>query len=434
MKGNFKLKLLVLCLLAAMIISGCAAEVTPYETNNADNYTVSVRYDANGGIFTTNTYSIVDSYNMAESGTEIALLSPDNSARGNDAFTAINNGYFLAGWYKTRNEAVDASGNKTITYSDKWDFDSDLLKLDENKTYSSENPVMTLYAAWVPLFKVEFYSLSDGGLISEFLFDPNEIKEIPVPQWSEETGMLEMHNFPEKSGYTFDKVFYDREGSVPVETEFLEHKGTVDYETGTAENSVLKLYVDWKEGEWYRIYNAEQLSDNANLNGNYEILADLDFADEIWPTLFMYGNFGGKIIGNGHTIKNVSAVQTNNSKVNAGMFGYLAENAEISDLTFENASFTIQSGTRVTGTNYGLFAGSISKDALVEKVGIKNSKLLIDSKCYFGADDYTIGLVCGMGNSDGVDPAEIQCSATGENPERLNITIDGNEVTVVINE
>ena len=53
----------------------------------------------------------------------------------------------------------------------------------------------------------------------------------------------------------------------------------------------------------------------------------------------MYGNFNGTIKGNGHTIKNVTIEQTNNSKVNAGLFGYLAETSSLSDLTFENVTF-----------------------------------------------------------------------------------------------
>ena len=106
--------------------------------------------------------------------------------------------------------------------------------------------------------------------------------------------------------------------------------------------------------------------------------------------------------------------------------------ANISDVTFENVAFTIQSGTRVAGTSYGLLAGTISNAANVNNVKIVNSVLKIDSKCYFGVADYTIGLVCGMGNSDVVAEAEITCEATGDNPENVKITVDGNHVAVEI--
>ncbi len=437
MKKNFKLRLFSLvCLAATVFVTACGAEPTPYETNNNDKYTVSVKYDANGGIFTTNTSVIVDSYNISDmeknsdNMAEIALLSPDDNARGNDAFKAINNGYFLAGWYAGRTETTDSEGKTSYVYSDKWDFSADMLEVDASKEYSSETPVLTLYAAWVPLFKIEFFSLGSGEHLKSLAFDPTITEVISVPKWSDKTGAVEMFDFPEKKGYTFNKAYYDAEGNNAIEAEAITHSGKVNYETGVAENSTLNLYIDWTEGEWYRIYNADQLAKNASLNGNYEIMADLDFTDAVWPTVFMYGNFNGTIKGNGHTIKNVTIEQTNNSKVNAGLFGYLAETSSLSDLTFENVSFTVKAGTRVMGTNYGILAGTISKDAGLENLKLSMSKLQIDSDCYFGVDDYSIGLVCGMGNYDAVETSDIEALVVGNNPEKFVLTVDGNTVTV----
>lgn len=426
----------LLGLLTIPLITGCSGEKTPYETNNEENYTVSVKYDANGGTFTTNTSVIVDSFKISDleknsnGQVEIALISPDNSKRGNDAFRAVKSGYFLAGWYAERIENEDSDGNVSYTYSGKWDFENDLLEIDPAKDYVAEEPVMTLYAAWVPLFEIEFYSLDSGEYMDSLIFDPTTIGDISVPAWDKETGAIEMYDFPERTGYTFNKAYFDANGKQQLNTATVNHPGVIDYETGTAQNSVMKLYVDWTEGEWYHIYNTEQFIENASLNGHYEIHADLDFADEIWPTAFMYGNFNGEIKGNGHTIKNVELTQTNNSKVNAGIFGYLTETAKISDLNFENVSFTIKNGTRVAGTSYGLFAGTISKDAEINNVKIFNSTLKIDSSCYFGVDDYSIGLVCGMGNAAAVEKAEIDCVVVGDNPENLDVSVNGNTVTI----
>ena len=439
---KLKIKALVLALLTlgtVGLLAGCGAEQTPYEKNDAENFTVSVKYDANGGIFTTNTSVIVDSFNISdvktnsEGNAKIALISPDNSLRGNDAFSPVNNGYFLAGWYSERTETgKDSDGNPIYTYGNKWDFDKDLLEVDANKTYSSAEPVMTLYAAWVPLFEIEFYSLNDDELIGSYVFNPTTSGEISVPAWSEKTGAIEMHNFPKKAGYTFNGVYTDSEGKNPITTETITHTGVVDYTTGVAKNPSMKLYVDWIEGEWYHIYNVEQFLSNASVNGNYDIHADLDFSGEIWPTALMHGNFAGSIKGNGHTFKNIEAVQTNNSKTNSGLFGNLTEKAGISDLTFENVSFTIEAGTRVAGASYGLLAGTISDAAQISNVKILSSTLKIDSKCYFGVDNYTIGLLCGMGNADVIADAEISCEAAGSNPENVKITVNGNEVAVEI--
>lgn len=439
MKLKNKFILLVLSVLLLVLMAGCAVQTTPYEKNDSENYTVSVRYDANGGVFTTNTSVIVDSFNLSEAPAnaageaEIALISPDNPARGNDAFTALNSGYFLAGWYKECTETTDSEGNKAYTYSGKWDFEKDLLTVDADKEYTSSEPVLTLYAAWVPMFEIEFYDKASGDFINELKFDPTVQTEFELPYWDEETGSVEMNDFPKREGYTFDSVYLgDEEADILtlIKDEKVSHPGVVNYETGTAKNPVMKLYVDYIEGEWYRIYSAEQFVESADLNGNYEIFADLDFSDEIWPTSFMYGNFAGTIKGNGHTIKNVELTQTNNSKVNAGLFGYLTETAEVSDLNLENVSFTIKSGTRVVGTSYGLFAGTISADAKISKVKVEKSNLLIDSSCYFGVDDYSIGLACGMGDASVLDKSDISCKVVGDNPDSIKVGINGNTVTL----
>jgi len=438
MKLRIKVLLLTLVTLGVLTLAtGCAGEQTPYEKNDSENYTVSVKYDANGGSFTTNTSVIVDSFNISEVKTnsngmaEIALISPDNEARKTDAFTPVKSGYFLAGWYAERTEnGKDANGNPVYTYGKQWDFEKDLLEVDVNKTYTSAEPVITLYAAWVPLFEIEFYSLESGEYMDSMKFDPNVLTEIKIPEWDSKTGALEMYNFPENSGYTFNGAYLDAEGKQALTGETLAHTGSINYETGTAVDSVMKLYVDWVEGEWYHIYNVEQFVENASINGNYEIHADLDFAEETWPTSFMYGNFAGTINGNGHTFKNIEIAQTNNSKVNAGLFGSLGENANISDVTFENVTFTIESGTRVQGTSYGLFAGSISDTATISNVKVLSSTLQIDSGCYFGVDDYSIGLLCGTGNASIIPDAQITCVATGDEPDTVKITVNGNEVTV----
>lgn len=440
MKTAKKALLLILsAVLAALVLTSCGGSETPYDKNNEENYTVSVKYDANGGFFTTNTSVIVDSYNVndipknANGNVDIALLAPDASERGNDAFKAVKNGYFLAGWYTDRIEQTDASGNKSYTYSGKWDFASNTLEIDTNRNYSANNSLITLYAAWVPLFKIEFYDLTSNELIETFTYDPTSSESIKVPKWNEKSGAIDMFDFPEKSGYTFKTAYYDVNKEKELVGETVEHCGKVDLATGTAVDPTLKLYIDWTEGEWYKISTAEQFIKNFSANGCYEILDDLDFKGKIWPTASMYGNFSGRINGNGHVFKNIEVTQTQNSKVNAGLFGQLTEDAEISDLTLENICFTIKAGTRVPA-NYGLLAGTVSANATVENIKIVGGVLQIDSGCYFGVDDYSIGLVCGSGNDQCIENADITCSVVGENPDRITVAVDGNKVTLEFNE
>ena len=438
---KLRIKVLILiCFIVSLlaILVGCRGDETPYTVNDELGYTVSVKYDANGGFFTTNTSVIVDSYNIknmkqnSNGEAEIALLPPDDEARGTDAFTVTNNGYFLAGWYEVRNESKDSNGNTVYTYSNKWDFENDLFKVDASKEYSSKNPVLTLYAAWVPMFQIEFYDISNSELIETVTFNPTESNEFLLPTWNVETGVIDMNEFPVKKGYTFKNAYLDNAGSNLIEDLILVHPGKLNEENGTGKDSVLKVYLEFIEGDWFNIYNVDQFIKNASVSGNYIIHEDLDFTDKIWPTSFMHGNFTGTIQGNGHTFKNINFTQTNNAKVNSGLFGQLTDDAVISNLTFENITFTIQAGTRVRETNFGLFAGTLSDNANISDVTIKTSTIKIDSNCYFGADDYSIGLLCGRGDSTKVDYSQISCVATGSEPDVVTISVNGNEVEVVI--
>ena len=104
MKKWNRLLVVVMAVAVLAVLAGCAGQETPYEKNDAMDYTVSVKYDANGGVFTTNTTVIVDSYNLqqlpksADGKAQIALITPDHTDRGNNAFTATRTGYFLAGY------------------------------------------------------------------------------------------------------------------------------------------------------------------------------------------------------------------------------------------------------------------------------------------------------------------------------------------------
>ena len=432
-KMNQLKKRLPLCLLLLLMVAllvGCGEE-NPYAVNDSEDFTVSIRFDANGGSFTTtDTPAIVDSYNITdlpvngEGKVEIPLLAPNDKTR-KDACTAAKDGYFLAGWYAQRTENADG----TYAYAEPWDFANSRVEVDPNGTYTASEPVLTLYAGWAPEFTVEYYDRADGSLIGEYAFSPASGMQIQIPAWSEETGTLEMFKFPKRAGYTLESVSYDPEGLQTVDTETVLHPAVLDSASATVTGGTLKLYTTWREGEWYRITSAEQFADNFNPQGCYDILADLDFTEENWPTALMHGNFAGKINGNGHTISNITLTQTDNSRLQTGLFGNLTEEASIRDITFDNVELTIKGGARVAGASFGLLAGTVSANTQLDTVAITNSRLLIHSRCYFAFDDYAIGMLCGTGNAP-VDNSGIQCGATGDNPEKVNITVTDSMVTV----
>ncbi len=443
MKKRMRSVLIAFMLLATLLlVTACSNSNNPYDKNDGEGYTVSVRYDANGGTFTTNTSLIIDSYNISamtpngNGNVELALLSPDNEIRGKgNYFAPVRNGYFMAGWYTERTETgKDEKGDPIYSYANKWDFSKDLLEVDSTKTYTSSEPVVTLYAAWVPLFEINFYSVADGEKIGTYTYNPLEVEEIKVPEWGED-GAMEMYKFPVKNGYTFEAAYYDNAQTQLVENEVV-HAGYVDDATGTAINPSMNLYVSLKDGNWFHIYNVEQFRKHASINGSYILHADLDFDGAVWPSSLMYGSYNGTIQGNGHTISNVKLEQTNNSKEYAGLFGALGSKAMISDLILDNVTFTVQAGTRGTGTTFGLLAGTISADAVLGNVKIINSTLIVMDTAYFANDTYAIGKICGAGYRDTLDFSGITCKAVDDNgnvSSKISLLEDGNEVYIVKN-
>lgn len=408
MKNKFKSALLpVMLLLAICLLCACGAK-TRLDEVSEDGYTVSIRFEANGGEFTTNCYSIVDAYDISDMAVnangmvELALIAPDNELRGaNDTFTVAKAGYFLAGWYE-RIENEDG----TYSYTNKWDFENGRLIVDPNKSYSASEPELVLYAVWVPQFEINFYNIKTGELLDTEIFSPDETT-LQVPDWDTSTGKMKMYKFPSVSGYTFEAAYYDAEGTNEAEGNLIHH-GYVDPETGVAVNPSMDVYIEYTEGNWYQIYNAQQLVDNATKSGCYRLMNDLDFTGVEWPNTFMTGDFNGIIeSSNGCTISNVTIVQTNNSATRFGLFGSLSADAVIRNVTFQNITATIQAGTRVNGVSFGLFAGSISAEAKLENVALLDSTLLIHPDHQTSAD-YVFGMICGTGDMNRIQFENVQ--------------------------
>ena len=406
-------------------------EPTPYEVNDRENYTVSVQFNANGGEFDTGLEVITDTFNIAsmpatDGNVSLALLDPDDTNRA-EHFKPVLNGYTLVGWYK--NCTVNADGTKT--YSEPWNFETDRLTLPVSGSYTATQPQLTLYAAWAPICTVEFYYCDAPDTVAHTLKLEGSIGgQITMPVWSEKTGTITMNSIPKRENYTFTKAYLDAARTQPIEGATYDHPAKLNVADGTITDSVLKVYLDWQEGNWFHIYNAEQFVKNASVKGHYVLMNDLDFADANWPTSLTTGDFAGTIEGNGHTIRNVKVTQTNTSKANVGLFGVLSDTAVIRNLKLENITVTIEKGTRLAGTSYGVLCGTRKDAAKLEGVTITASHLQIDADAYFGTEEYDIGLLCGTGKVDDIGFAGIDCTVVGDNPEKVTVTVSGNTVTL----
>lgn len=451
MKRNKKNIILVLLLLAVVLcFTACSDNwEAPYASLTDGGYGVSVRFDANGGQFAgANDVYIVDVFSMENAVAVDAdtvgfhLLTPDDPARGLSSFTITRNDYFLAGWYTEKTLRTDASGNalddygvlcsesgrpQGYTYGGKWDFAEDLLTVSKNGDHRADTPEMTLYAAWIPYINYQFYAVdADSGTVTAI--ETVQTIDLEVPQWNEKSSKLEMKQFPTQEGMTFDSAYLNADLSEPLTETIHAAESYVDYETGTLNVEFVAIYTTWLEGTWYKIYTAEQFCSNSRLDGNYIICADLDFAEAVWSPTLIKGSFTGTIQGNGYTFRNITATQADNSQIYGGLFGTLSSGAQIHDLNLENVSFTISAGSRMQGACFGLLAGSIASDAVLDNV-TAGGTLYISEKCY-PQSDYTIGLLCGSDIPNGVNYT-IGCRIAEDNSEKITVTVeDDGTVTV----
>ena len=428
-----------------LTLTACKARNNPYADNAKEGYTVNVRYDANGGSFATNTSVIVDSYNP-DSFTDgkITLFAPNDSNRKNP-YNAQNTGFVLAGWYTEREPVVDENGNHVdyyggiaaetgltpaYTFSGYWNFASD--KLDVNTLHGD---TITLYAAWVPEFSFEFYTKDANGdfvLMTSMIATPGQ--ELTLPAINQASGKVDANDFPSLVGKTYDVagIYLDSTLQNAVTGEKLTHSGIINYETAEAENSVMKVYLDLLEGDWYFITSADQLIANANPSAHYVIGADLDFEDKKWP---LSSNFSGSIHGNGYTISNITITQSGNeSKSIHGIFKTVKASAVIENVTFENAKLTITTGCAKPEINYGLFAGKIEDGATVTGVSL-SGEIAISANAFNGSSGvngnvYSVGLVAGSGYAScSIDYSNVTLTALDDS-DKYTVTLTSNGNTV----
>ena len=426
---NKKLKFLILivvALIAVLFASSCSK--SHYDGLDHEGYNVSVKFDANGGQFATNADTLIDSYKYeslptsANGNKTLYLIDPSNPIKPSNQFKVSNVGFAFTGWYTERvavtnekGEHLDVYGNvaseskaqPAYRYSGKWDFNQS-VELDKTKEYTSNEPVITLYAGWIREFEFEFYDKATGELITDstgtkgqnYKFNPLlESNEIKIPDWDLTTGAMDMGEFATIAGKTFVAAYLENGEKITGKT--VTHTGTYDLNTGKAENTVFKLYLEFMDGDWRKVSSPTQMT---NPNACYELLNDIDYQGMAWA--FAHETFTGKIIGNGYTIKNVAISQNEMDMENElkyeyyGLFGKLDKTAEIKNVTFDNITVLVNVGSALESVNIGTFAGEISSEAKINNVSLTNAKLQLSKKGNIKSANASVGLLCGSGYSE----------------------------------
>ncbi len=439
MKKRTKLIIGLACALGATLaLAGCTIAEAPYDSLAKEGANVQIVYDRNGGVFAAlDNFDLVDVYKGEDVERGVRLLAPGDSRRGTmeaQRTSISRSGYFFAGWYRVRTPLTDGAGNaldedgapcsqtgkaQAYTYGGRWDFDAERCGMDDVTPIEGEKDrySLTLYAAWIPNFTYSFYCETEDGWqeYATVEINPSVTESIDVPVWDDNSGRLNYSLFPTREGYTFEKVFADPQKATEL-TSAIPHTGEVDYATGTGVGRDVPLYTTWRAGNWYKVSKAQQLINNASSTGSYELLGDLDFEGLSWP--FSGMQFGGTIEGNGHVVQNVTARQTSSDQRQyGGLFGRILAGAKLTDVSFENVSFTLSAGTNRTEGSYGLFAGEFSEQATVEGVTVTGNFYVGNVfENYRGADSayidgYSVGVISGNLWDGGISAEEISVEA-----------------------
>ncbi|MBQ9804947.1 MAG: hypothetical protein IJW49_00335 [Clostridia bacterium] len=439
------LLLSTLLVLGAVIgLSSCSASEVKIAIDKAsnnedgDDYSIRIEFDPNGGwLKGRGGVTVIEMYN--EDNGDFKIPDPnDESKRGSTGLLKpTRDGYFLAGWYREREEVgTDKNGNPLYRFSGRWDFETDVFKVDPKKNYDPDEAALVLYAAWIPYFDYDIYyvDIDDDGTIlsgSEPTFlETVSTTDLLMPDWdisfdsdgklkNDCTGKMKHVNFPTREGMTFEAAYYDAELSQKIETNvnILDY---VDPETGMAKAESIRVYSTWKEGEWYKIYTYSQFSKEFHPDAHFYICDDISFSNKNWNKENVSSDeFTGAIVGfegQTYTLSGVSVNIKQPQNASAwGLFGQLGSEATIQNICFKNVELKIHTDQKYSGNTYfGLLAGK-NLGATLENVKIENGTI------HF-LNDYNINNLNGLGYY-GI----LFAVGSGEGVETVNLGFDADK-------
>lgn len=428
----------VLLLAAAMGLSSCE-EKSRFDELNELGYTLTVAYDASGGLIGNSKSVLYDAFNPTET-PSFKLVDPESTLRDNTNPIVVSNpGHFLVGWYTERTPIDESDLSKGYTYSGRWDFDNDVYTVEADKTYDANNVTLTLYAAWLPYYSFEFYYVDEGGEPVQFTQEKADGTvapytysgiELKLPYYKDGAASYSMEKFPKREGYTFLSAYSDAACTTPYTADIT---GLFDLDTAASScEPTVKIYTKWKAGDWYRISSAEQLIECAKPDGCYDITADLDFDGLKWPKDFYEEAFVGQIKGNGHKISNIDASVTKTNLDGYGLFSSVGAGAVLSDVSFENVTLTLNPRSVSKNPSVGLLAGKCADGAVFTDVTVSGS-LLFGDKCTSlkaSANSIpTLGLVSGSGTPTGVTYT-VTAAKVSESAGDFTVAVYGDEIVI----
>ncbi len=309
-----KILLVLLLIPLVLVFVGCK------KNNEYDHKDMAkVVFHLEGGIYKTNEEKVVYYYPIEEDGS--TYIADPNQLDKDDLVTRAK--YKLVGWYRKKN----ADG----TYSEPWNFEKDKITKDG----------IELYAYWLPnlVFSYELYYKDTEG---EHLLGKYEV--------SQGGKFNDYMKYSKRSNYTL-VGYYDEQGN-PWDSNYTHPGGTQD--------TAIKVYAEYIEGDWEIVRTVEDLK--GAKNSNIYLMNDLDLKGET----LNFENYRFIFEGNNHTISNFKITgnwasneadinpETNpNGENTSAVYNYeglfrKTNKATIQNVTFEDVTFEVNTSNSRT--------------------------------------------------------------------------------------
>jgi len=273
MKSKNKLYALI-TLVCALVVS-LSALVFTAGCSTADKHKdmVKVTYELEGGMY--DIYQYLSHYYAKGDESGIKIADPDSLANTKCTYS----GHHVEGWYRTKTVA----DNGDITYSDKWNFETDRLKESE----------LTLYCKWERDIKYRFtFYYKDGDKKVDL-----GALEVKANIWfsTYSTSIASLIN-GKREGYT--PVSYSFSDGSPVDEKFVHPGGETDKD--------IEILVNYMQGEYSLVSKYTELLTALQDKTNIYLTADINCGAK---QLDMSG-FKGEFAGNGHSVYNFTITKS----------------------------------------------------------------------------------------------------------------------------
>lgn len=341
-KRNFKIKLLICCLMV-LLLGTVLVACDDYKPDHYD-YLVTFCYNLGTKISGNAPDVYIGVLDPEKDGAYVGIRPGYNNDTFSEASIA---GYYLEGWYLPK---LDAEGAVVKDADGRVELDREFV-FNTDKIYEDT----TLYAKLLESPKMKFVDVDTDDVISEI--DGKK----PGTQRSKPSSSLAPKKEVDGETYTFlGKYYADKECTEEFTFPYI------------FEDHDVNVYCKFIKGVWTLVETVREFN-NAVVNGqNIYLMNDLDFAGQSYTQR----NYNAELDGNGKTIRNISisySLTRYYNNTNIGIFDTLMARAYIHDVTFEGLTIDIKTSTAYTdilGVNVGSLAGRALEGARLQNITI----------------------------------------------------------------